>query len=335
MRQSDEVEPETKVSLRPRALRYLPVVFIVLVAVSVGFIYFCLYRPAGVGPAGPQVAASFDRVWYEGEVLLLGIGDSVTAGFGASEGFSYFERLISNPPGDSEDVAGKNLTVVLPKLSSRNIAVSGSTSPQHFEKQVKDLQLHRDDVLGIVVMTTGGNDIIHSYGRKPPQEGAMYEATPEQAAPWVESFEQRLRKMLTMISNSFPGGCHIFLANIYDPTDGTGNPGSTGLPKWKDALWVLDKYNDVIHRCADDYDFVHMIDIREPFLGHGIHCTKIWNKNYKFSDPHYWYSLNVEDPNNRGYDALRRLFLIEIGEVFESTLGVSGEERQKPPRDTP
>jgi hypothetical protein len=32
-------------------------------------------------------------------------------------------------------------------------------------------------------------------------------------------------------------------------------------------------------------------------------------KHYDRKDPHYWYFINLEDPNERGYDALRRLFL--------------------------
>ncbi|HUT13256.1 MAG TPA: hypothetical protein VMY42_22395 [Thermoguttaceae bacterium] len=33
-------------------------------------------------------------------------------------------------------------------------------------------------------------------------------------------------------------------------------------------------------------------------------------------DPHYWYAQNLEDPNVRGYDAIRRLFLIEMAKTF-------------------
>ncbi len=29
-------------------------------------------------------------------------------------------------------------------------------------------------------------------------------------------------------------------------------------------------------------------------------------------DPHYWFYFNLEDPNERGYDAIRRLFLLEM-----------------------
>ena len=52
------------------------------------------------------------------------------------------------------------------------------------------------------------------------------------------------------------------------------------------------------------------------FLGHGIHCRKFWIKNYRLHDPTYWYYLNIEDPSERGYDAIRRLFLNEIVKVF-------------------
>jgi hypothetical protein len=48
------------------------------------------------------------------------------------------------------------------------------------------------------------------------------------------------------------------------------------------------------------------------FLGHGIHCRKFWGAHYRFGDPHYWYAPNLEDPNERGYDAIRRVFLNEI-----------------------
>jgi hypothetical protein len=88
------------------------------------------------------------------------------------------------------------------------------------------------ETLGIVVLTTGGNDLIHSYGRNPPVEGAMYGATPD------------------------------------------------------------------------------------AFLGHGIPCSQRWRTHYRRDDPHYRYFDNLEDPNPRGYDAIRRLFLLEIQAVL-------------------
>ncbi|MBM4084894.1 MAG: SGNH/GDSL hydrolase family protein [Planctomycetes bacterium] len=286
--------------------------------------YHCFLRlPVGRGPAGPSVPGEpFGKPWRHGKVLLLGIGDSMTAGFGARRRYSYFDRLVQNPPEEAADMKGKALSAVFPNLTARNMAESGTTSLHHVGKQIPRLETQPSDVFGIVVMSSGGNDIIHDYGRRPPVEGAMYGATMAQAAPWIANYEKRLDAMLLMLKARFPGGCHVFLANIYDPTDGTGNPGFTGLPAWPDGLSVLKAYNEAIARCAAKHDFVHLVNVHDLFLGHGLHCCKFWLKHYCASDPHYWYSI-VEDPNERGYDALRRLFLIEMARVLAPATAVT------------
>jgi hypothetical protein len=122
---------------------------VLLVAAALLYLYFRYSKPVGSGPAGPQVPReAFAKPWTTRKVLLVGLGDSVTAGFGVDPQHSYFGRLVKNP---------------------------------------------------------------------------------------------------------------------------------------------------------DD-----------EFLGHGIHCTQPWQVHYRRHDPHYWYAWNLEDPNIRGYDAIRRLFLIEI-----------------------
>jgi lysophospholipase L1-like esterase len=282
----------------------------------VAFRYFFIFPSAGSGPAGPPVPAEpFGHVWDGRRVVLLGIGDSITQGFGASQGFSYFQRLLANPPGDSPDMMGKNLSVVFPHLEPRNMSAAGTTSLDHERVLIPSITTYPPDVLGVVVMTSGGNDLIHDYGQSPPREGAMYGATLAQAQPWIDRYETRLNTMVESIRAAFPGGCHIFLANIYDPSDGTGSTGLTGLPAWDDALPILSAYNRIIARCAETHDFVHLVDIHGPFLGHGIHCTKFWTPHYRRKDPHNWYSI-IEDPNDRGYDAVRRLFLLAMIDVF-------------------
>ena len=310
-----------KQKVRFRFVRCFLLAVAVVILVMAGILYFNVYLPQGEGPAGPDVPAEpFGHIWSDKKVMLLGIGDSVTDGFGAREGFSYFERLIENPPGDSPDMLGKNLSSVLIALQTKNVAVSGSNSLYHL-RQLQALETQPSDVLGIVVMTTGGNDLIHSYGRRPPKEGAMYGASFEQAKPWISNFEKRLDEIISGLQEIFPGSCHIFLANIYDPSDGTGNTSAwlTGLPRWPDALLILDAYNRIIADCSERYDNVHLVDIHSALLGHGIHCRKLWIKNYRWNDPTYWYYLNIEDPSERGYDAIRRIFLLEIVKVFADT----------------
>ena len=77
-----------------------------------------------------------------------------------------------------------------------NLAVSGATSLQHEQAIASRLQRQPDDVFGLVVTTTGGNDLIHDYGRTPPREGAMYGASLQQAMPWIEAYRQRLDRVI-------------------------------------------------------------------------------------------------------------------------------------------
>ncbi|MGA3145747.1 MAG: SGNH/GDSL hydrolase family protein [Verrucomicrobiota bacterium] len=286
---------------------------IVLVGAVFFYLFVCFVHPVGHGPAGPIVPHDlFSKPWTERPFLLVGIGDSVTAGFGARKGYSYFDRLVTNPPDEFADLNGICLGTVIPKLQFTNLAISGSTSLEHVERELPRLATVNSNVLGIVVITTGGNDLIHNYGRTPPRDQAMYGADWEQAKPWIDNFQQRLDLMISQIEARFPGGCQIFLANIYDPTDGAGDIERAGLPAWNDGMKILDAYNDAIRRCADKHSNVHLVDYHSAFLGHGIHCAQFWTKHYDIKDPHYWFYDNLEDPNERGYDVIRRLFLIEI-----------------------
>jgi lysophospholipase L1-like esterase len=278
---------------------------------------FWWHLPVGTGAAGPAVSRDpFQAPWTERTVLLVGLGDSVTAGFGASEGHSYFQRLVVNPPDDTVEMRGICLKAVMPNLSGTNLAISGSTSLQCLQAELPKLPVQPGNVLGIVVITTGGNDIIHNYGRTPPTEGAMYGATMEQARPWFENYRRRLDTTVQEITSRFPGGCHIFLANIYDPTDGTGSARRVGLPSWPDSMAILRAYNKAIADCAAEYPNVHLVDIHSLFLGHGLFCRQFWRPSYRRSDPYFWYHDILEDPNERGYDALRRVFLNAMADVL-------------------
>ena len=295
---------------------YVLLAGLLLIGGMAATLFFCFARPAGSGPAGPDVDHhSFSSPWTTRPVLFVGLGDSVTAGFGARKGYSYFDRLAKNPVDEFLEMNGICLASVFPKFRCTNLSVSGSTSSEVPQRQLELLPTNAPEVFGIVVMTTGGNDIIHNYGRTPPREEAMYGATMDEAKPWVENFSRRLESTLAQIESRFPGGCEIFLANIFDPTDGLGDAQRAGLPAWKDSVNILEAYNSAILHLSEIHPQVHVVDIHEAFLGHGIHCTQFWHTHFNWHDPHYWYFFNLEDPNERGYDVLRRLYLIEIARV--------------------
>src|SRR5258707_15731661 len=82
---------------RVRGLAWLAIAGIVAIGGAVGYRYFWYARPVGAGPAGRAVSADrFDdevSTWSDRKVLMIGIGDSVTAGLGAStQAKSYFNR---------------------------------------------------------------------------------------------------------------------------------------------------------------------------------------------------------------------------------------------------
>jgi lysophospholipase L1-like esterase len=298
---------------KPKRMFLIVLFGLALIAGAAAFLFFRFARPIGSGSAGPAVAReSFSQPWSSRQIMLVGLGDSVTAGFGARKGYSYFDRLVKNPADEFPELNGICLSAIFPKLSFTNLSVSGSTSAEVAARQLTLFPTNDASVLGIVVMTTGGNDIIHNYGRTPPREEAMYGATWEQARPWLENYGRRLEETMAQIISRFPGGCEIFLANIFDPTDGVGDAERAGLPAWKDASKILDAYNQVIMNCAARRPEVHLIDMHNAFLGHGIHCTQFWQAHYDRHDPHYWFFYNLEDPNERGYDVIRRLFLMEM-----------------------
>lgn len=306
---------------RRRRLTVLLSIGAILFAAAGFYLHFYLYHPIGSGPAGPAVdRQAFESIWSDRNVMLVGFGDSITAGFGASPRHSFFERLIANPADEFADMTELNLSRVLPNLTGLNLALSGSTSLEHVDVLLPKIPTHDENTFGIFVMTVGGNDVIHNYGRTPPREGAMYGATLEQAQPWIANFEKRLDGILATMRERFPGGSHFFLANIYDPTDEDGDVFNAGLPRWPEGLLVLKAYNDVLARCADKFDDVELINIHDSFLGHGIHCRQFWHRHYQSADPTYWYYDNLEDPHDRGYDAIRRLLLIEMVRVLPKRL---------------
>ncbi|EMI16550.1 lipase/acylhydrolase [Rhodopirellula maiorica SM1] len=299
-----------------------------------GYIEFYLARPIGGGPAGPRVdTRAFQQIWSEEPIQIIGVGDSITAGLGAkSPSHSFFNRVIKNPDDEFPELRGVCLSAVLPNLKTENFAISGSESQTHLDVIQNTIPVYHE-ARGIVLMTSGGNDLIHSYGRSAPRECAMYSATLQQAQPWIANFRTRLATMFDEIEKRFPLGCEIFIADIYDPTDGVGDAPSIFLPAWPDGLAIHAQYNQVIREVAQTRDHVHVVDLYQTFLGHGSHCRQFWRANYDASDPHYWFFTNIEDPNDRGYDAIRRVFLNAI--VRHSRLAPKFAQRPTPQDQPP
>ena len=116
---------------------------------SVGF----LLLPMGDGPAGPAVSAEyFEKVWTEERVVLIGIGDSITRGLGASARHTYFNLLVKNDDEQYPDMKGADLGSVLPKLEAENFAQDYTITSEHLERQLPEIEEYPEDVKGIIVI---------------------------------------------------------------------------------------------------------------------------------------------------------------------------------------
>jgi lysophospholipase L1-like esterase len=261
--------------------------------------------PDGPLRDGPVADRSADQQVQPVALQLFGFGDSVTDGFCASPGKSYVELLV-------QDLRGR-----VGQVTSSNGAISGSTSCDYTADTVR-LGLHQRRVAAdryLVVITLGGNDLIHDYSCAGPRECAAYCSTVAQAEPWAAAFKQRMLGFLRVFRDELPG-VRVFLANIYDPTDGVGDienaPVPQALPPWPDGIAILERHNQAIAELAEAEDYVTLVDMRAAMLGHGIHHDDPQNPYYDQTDPTYWYCENLEDPNDRGYQAIREAFWAAI-----------------------
>jgi hypothetical protein len=314
-------------SVRPG---FLVTICVGLLGLWFGFRHY--HAPMGSGPAGPPVpAAAFEAPWSSRQVLLLGMGDSVVTGFGAPKGYGFFDLLSANAPDDPPDMVGKNLHRVLPNLMVLRLAANSTSSGDHLRAQMGLLSKQRPEVFGIVAISTGGIDLIHDYGASPPRDEALYGATWEVGEALAAKFRARLDELFDDVTRRFPGGCEIFVATIFDPTDGVGDIEKTDpllrlvkpLPAWPDGLRIHGAFNDHIRAAARARTNVHVVDVHQLLLGHGLHAQDKANAHYHADDPTTWLYYNVEDPNQRGYDAIRRAFLLSILDTVPRDLGVN------------
>ena len=132
---------KTKVKWYKIRWRTIGLIFLIILSFA-GYAGWRFYnalrvRPMGTGPAGPAIAAApFEKVWSNQEIVFLGVGDSITRGYGAPSGLTYFDLLKQNNDAKYPDMQGKGFSAVFPKLKARNVAVDYTTSQEHLDFQL-------------------------------------------------------------------------------------------------------------------------------------------------------------------------------------------------------
>ena len=261
--------------------------------------------PEATPPVGSWVPADYDPSLA---VRAMFLGDSITAGAGASHGgLAYRELLLHNDAEAWPSYEGEDLARLAPDLvDTFNVSHGGATTSIMVRDQLENLQEAVGQTVSgpsLAVLTAGGNDMQLAL--------ATYLAQgPEAAGERVDLLLDNLDITIDTLRDPgrFPDGTLVYLANVYEPTDGVGSvEGCFGGLELSEMLEVLAEANLQIRALAQERG-VAMIDLRQHFLGHGFYAEDETSPAYDADDPTRWLEDDCIHPNDRGHHELRRLF---------------------------
>ena len=238
-----------------------------------------------------------------GRQCYVALGDSMLIDYYAGgPGWGAASLLYKNLDDVYPDWKGKDLSTLYPGIKFHNLTSDGATTNTVLNWQLPRVPTGENQPT-IVVMTVGGNDLLHHYG------------VPEERG--VELSYEMKRNLLKIIScfqdpERFPKPTKIYIGNIYDPSDGMGNLEKEGYSPWPDGLKVLDHWNRRIQEVAEEKGLT-LVDIHRHFLGHGVNYDDSSGKYYDPKDNTPWLRLVIE-PNARGAHEIRKLFWEKIYE---------------------
>jgi lysophospholipase L1-like esterase len=222
-----------------------------------------------------------------GVSTVLFVGDSMTVGTGVD---------------DSERWA----TLIQPELKARfgddlrfiDLSRPGETANLLYELLLPRTAGQHEGPLqgGILVMgTVGLADLIRDVRREDPKARLMDDLVAIDA--WLDDPAR------------FPDGAWMFLANIYDTTDGT-NIDCSGERDITDALAIVHDANAAHLELAQAHDWA-WVDAHGHFLGHGERFDDPTYEHHDPDDPTKWY-VDCLHPDPRGHEEMFRLFLSAV-----------------------
>ena len=263
------------------------------------------YFPANYAPADPA------RVVY--------LGDSITAGNGASSPMLTYVHLLKKNDDDTwTESAELDLTGLygeLPEIIDQSLA--GATTSSMISQQLPKVTDELGDTVSgttVVMVTIAGNDV----------QRLLYNTSGTDAA--IETILEKLGDLYDYFEDPerFPDGSYVYLANVYEPSDGVGQADECfyGM-NLENVLPSLDAVNAATRAQAEERG-VAWIDLRGHFLGHGFNGGDSENPYYEADDPSLWFADDCIHPNDRGHHELRRLFWYAVaGEVFPGDVPIA------------
>ena len=224
----------------------------------------------------------------------VALGDSISIDdYAGGPGRGGASLLARNRDDDFPAWQDRDLATLRPELGFHLLASDGGTT-----RSLLDVQLPRLEASGVVprvvTLTVGGNDVLSAYGDT------------RRALEVVAVVRARVGEALARLRQLVPPGGSVVVGTVYDPSDGTGDTESAGLPPWPDVVPVLGELNDALRTVAAEHA-AGVADVHGRFFGHGLKQGNPAQLDRRPTDRELWYCQVIE-PNAWGADAVRAAF---------------------------
>lgn len=274
--------------------------------------------PSGSGDTGttdPYLANADPRVntylpdGYEpvAPTRVVFLGDSITAGYGTTDPSLAYTALLQENNADAwPGYDDQTIPSLFPTVTEWvDVSRGGATTDTEANEQLSQLGRKLTyPVSGptIAITTIGGNDMT-ALLMAGDQRDAQMDAVQENLATIASYFQD---------ATQFPDGAFLYLANVYDPSDGVGQV--DGCFYGLDLSTVMDamyETNDRTRALAQDMGFA-ALDMNGHFHGHGFYYDDAQNEYYDAADPSLWFYTDCIHPDDRGHHEIRRLVMAAL-----------------------
>jgi len=186
------------------------------------------------------------------------------------------------------EFAGRDLVTRFSGVESHFLAMDGATTDDVLASQMPALETVEGGADVVVTLTAGGNDLLSLIG-----------AADGTGDAGLQRILRNLHGILDAVRNRLPKAV-LLVANVYDPTDGTGDLEGHRL-RPQEMRWLRDYNAGVARVCA--VLGARLIDVHGHFAGHG--------RSVPAADRWYWTGSLIE-PGVAGASELRRLWLAAL-----------------------
>jgi lysophospholipase L1-like esterase len=183
------------------------------------------------------------------------------------------------------EFAGRDLVTRFPGIECRFLAADGATTEDVLGSQIDELDGVDAKAEALVTLTAGGNDLLSLLGAAEGTGDAGVARLLRNLAAIVDAVRDRLPRAL------------ILMANVYDPTDGTGDLDGHRL-RPQEMRWLRDGNAGVGRLCAERG--ARLVDVHGHFAGHG--------RSAPAAERWYW-TESIIEPGAFGASEIRRLWL--------------------------